>query len=97
MGRGHFGPGGQVVLKKKIFECFIVFFMYFYGSNPGPMGRGHFGPGGQVVLKKKIFECFFFFMYFYGSNPGPMGRGHFGPGGHHTNKLGSATYKIPSI
>ena len=37
----------------------FFFFMYFYGSNPGPMGRGQFGPGGQVVLEKKIFECFF--------------------------------------
>ena len=31
----------QVVLKKKIFEYFS---MYFYGLNLGPQARGHLGP-----------------------------------------------------
>ena len=31
----------QVVIKKKIFEKFS---MYFYGSNLGPLARGHLGP-----------------------------------------------------
>ena len=31
----------QVVLKKKIYKNF---YMYFYGSNLGPPARGHLGP-----------------------------------------------------
>ena len=71
-----------MVLKKKSFEYFS---MYFYGSNLGPPGPGPSLTLGrsfeqtlltlgnatylsQVVLKKMIFE--YIFMHVYGSNLG---------------------------
>ena len=32
-------------------EDFLIFSIYFYGSNSGPPGAGHFGPGGHYLNK----------------------------------------------
>ena len=74
-----------MVLKKKIFEYFS---MYFYGLNLQPLPRSHLGPWdlhlNQIgkgplghatiqIMTKKIFE--YFSMHFYGLNLGPPGAG----------------------
>ena len=86
----NFKHMSKVILKKKIFEYFS---MYFCGLKLGPLWRGHLGPCGLDLNKRgkrplcnatyqissiwaKWFWRRFFniFMHFYGSNLRPPGE-----------------------
>ena len=94
-----------MILKKKIFEWFS---MYFYGSNLGPLWPDHLGPWGLDLNKfgkrslgnatyqiSSIWATWFWrtflniFMYFYEHISRTPGRGHLGPWDLCLNKFGT--------